>query len=75
MFDVNDYGYGKLYAYYADSEDVKKVIKTELNKMSKEELIDFIFDTADPTDLEEIFEEELQDEFAQDAEDEFYGRK
>ena len=73
VFDVNEYNWGKLYTYEADMEETKKVIKRELNKMSKEELIEFIFDTTDQTDLEEYFEEEIKVELEDYAREEFYA--
>ena len=51
-----------------DWEDAKKVIKEELNKMSKEELITLLFDRdGEYLDLEEYFREEITQHYIPDC--------
>ena len=51
-----------------DWEDAEKVIKEELNKLSKEELIQFILDNdCTEYDLEEEFREQITVYYASDC--------
>ena len=60
------------FEYYPDDAEVEEVIEEELNKMSKEELIELIRNNIDITDLEEYFEAEITEAFRDCAEKEYW---
>ena len=56
------------YEYDASWNECRFIIKKELNKMTKEDLIDFILNDIDSDEqLEEYFEEDIKDYYYDDA--------
>jgi hypothetical protein len=49
------------YCVGLEFDDYRNVIKGLLNKMSKEDLVDLIWESLDNKELDEIFQEELKD--------------
>lgn len=54
------------YCVSLEFDDYRNVIKGLLNKMSKEDLVEFIWETLDNDELDEIFQEELKEMYKVD---------
>ncbi len=55
--------------YEAETEEIKEVIKDELNNMSKEEIIELIYNVFGLVKLADYFEPEIKDAFQDKAEE------